>query len=166
MIAVRWGVNNMRSPFRLANVFLFHLSNPIQPKRPLDVLSCKPKMLVSFYRCACTIKYAVMPSCKTFLCKCFHKNPPSHESLMFSSSLIGTIMTMPREVQKTSNRPRRLTLGRRTRKMAPTEAAQVQVQPTEAAQLQRSPAHFLSMQKVYLHSGLQIFSSFDYNWDH
>ena len=164
MIAVRWGVNNMRSPFRLANVFLFHLSNPIQPKRPLNVLSCKSKILVSFYRCACTIKYVVMPSCKTFLCKCFHKNPPSHESLMFSSSLIGTIMTMPRKAQKTSNRPvdqRRLTLARRTRKMAPTEAAQVQVQPTEAAQLQRTPAHFLSMQKVYLHSGLQILSSFD-----
>ena len=156
MIAVRWGVNNMRSPFRLANVYLFHLSHPIQPKRPLNVLSCKSKILVSFYRCACTIKYAVMPSCKTFLCKCFHKNPPSHESLMFSSSLIGTIMTMPRKVQKTSNRPRRLTLGRRTRKMA----------PTEAAQLQRTPAHFLSMQKVYLHSGLQIFPNFDYNWDH
>ena len=153
MIAVRWGVNNMRSPFRLANVYLFHLSHPIQPKRPLNVLSCKSKILVSFYRCACTIKYAVMPSCKTFLCKCFHKNPPSHESLMFSSSLIGTIMTMPRKVQKTSkNRmvSRRLTLARRTRKMA----------PTGAAQLQRTPGHFLSMQKVYLHSGLQIFPSF------
>ena len=159
MIAVRWGAYNMRSPLRLANVFLFHLSNPFQPKLPVNVLSCKSKILVSFYRCACTIKYAVMPSCKTFLCKCFHKNPPSHESLMFSSSLIGTIMTMPRKVQKTSkNRmvSRRLTLARRTRKMA----------PTGAAQLQRTPGHFLSMQKVYLHSGLQMLPSFDYNWDH